>query len=220
MLELRAFAPEAVRDPITVITAFSIRQYPNQDRISGAVTRVEIGGTDADSTGTLPFAFAGAFRNGGVVLDSINGQPVGSFIDCQNLALNRMSAVQRNLVRPPATISQGQTWTDSATVTSCSGSMPVEITTIRAYRVLGETGGVVTIERSDRMVAAGQGAQGQHRITLQAQGTGLARLDLDRLTGELSEASGEFRSEVTVGSSGRLQHFRQTVRERTQLARK
>lgn len=149
------------------------------------------------------------------MLDSIGGQPAGSFIDCQNLALNRMTAVQRNLVRLPVSISQGQTWTDSATVATCSGSIPVELTTVRAYRVLGEAGGVVTLERSDRMVATGQGAQGQHRITLEAQGTGISRLNVDRLTGELSDASGEFRSEVTVGSSGRLQRFRQTVRDRT-----
>ncbi len=208
--------PDApLRDSVTVTTRFRIqpRLLDQGVRITGDIEQVEIRGRQPDSMGTLPLNFSGVLASGGLVLDSLNFQAAASFLTCNNAALSRITTVQRNLLIPPQSLTRNQTWTDSTTTMICNGPIPAQLTTVRAYRVLGEAGGVVVVERSDRTMASGEGSQGQHRITIKSRGIGSAQLRLDRLTGQLISSTGESRIEVTIGSSGRLQRFIQTVRE-------
>ncbi len=206
------------RDSSITITSYTLltRQRDSVTGVQGTLDRISSSANTANATESLPFPFTGFIRNGGLVIDSIGGQRIPGVMTCENPMLNHLTSVRRNVFTlPSTTLTKNQTWTDSSTVPACSGSIPVQITSIRSYRVLGETEGVVLVDRQDKTVATGEGAQGQHRILLTARGSGSTQLRLDRLTGEVLSTSGTAQTEVDIGSSGRLQRFVQVVRGHT-----
>jgi hypothetical protein len=105
------------------------------------------------------------------------------------------------------------TWSDSTTANLCSGSIPITSITSRNFRVIGEVNRGLLIERQERTKSTGEGAQGQHRITLQSSGTGTAQLIIDPQTGTLLESTGVHTASVVVTASGRDRQFTQTTRE-------
>jgi hypothetical protein len=169
----------------------------------------------------LPLAFTGHIGGGVFSLDSIAGSPIGAVIDCQAGGLNGMTGVQRSVIAPPLLVSTGTTWTDSSTVPACSGSVQITLTAIRTYTVAGQAlrgaQPVIVVDRQDRIRARGEGAQGQHRVSILSQGSGLARIYLDRTTGLLQESETRQTVDLVISSSGRNQRFKQTVEERTHL---
>ncbi len=179
---------DSQRDSSVTVTAYTIqqRQAGTTIGIKGSIDRIFPSGP----TQSPPFPFSGSIRGGGLTIDSIQGHQVPVVMTCEEPALNRLGVVRRNVFMAPSTLSRNQSWTDSSTVPACSGSIPVQVTQIREYRVLGETGGAVLVDRRDRTVASGEGSQGQHRISLQARGTGSGQLRLDRMTGEVISATG------------------------------
>ena len=227
-LELRTDTG-AVRDSFTVITEFGARveQSEAASRIAGSINRLDrqshIRALDAEAVAGLPLQFTGRILSGGLVLDSVAGRAIGIVADCENPGLNQMAVVQRNLPVVPLVLRTGMSWTDSSTVATCTGSVPVRLTTVRSYTVLGEGRNsgtpVIALDRTEKITAIGEGAQGQHRIGVQAAGTGSARIFIQPGTGLLELNEGEYRTEVLVRSSGRLQRFVQAVRERTTRTR-
>jgi hypothetical protein len=100
---------------------------------------------------------------------------------------------------------------------ACSGSIPVTLTALQSYRVLGETtsgarSGIL-LERIDKTASTGEGADGQHRVQLKSEGSGQTQLLIDPLSGVLLEATGMNTTTATVTTSGRSQKFTQTSRE-------
>lgn len=174
----------------------------------------------ADQPFGLPLVFSGRLISGGFNLDSINGQSPGTG-DCRNHELNGLSIIRQSLVTVPDVLAPGLTWVDSSTIPVCSGSIPLQLTTVRAYAVVGESSRdgspVIVIDRTDRFSASGEGAQGQHRVTVLTRGTGSARIHVDRTSGLLNSSDVELQARVTVTASGRTQVFSQTVKERTAL---
>ena len=206
------------RDSSITITSYTLltRQRDSVTGVQGTLDRISSSANTANAIESLPFPFTGFILNGGLVIDSIRGQRIPGVMTCENPMLNHLASIRRNIFTlPSTTLTKNQTWTDSSTVPACSGSIPVQITSIRSYRVVGETEGVVLVERQDKTVATGEGAQGQHRIFLTARGSGSTQLRLDRLTGEVLSTSGTSQTEVDIGSSGRLQRFVQVVRDHT-----
>lgn len=124
--------------------------------------------------------------------------------------------------RVPATLSVGMAWTDSATTTGCRGPIPATTHTWSRYTVLGDSvfegGTALQVQRSDSIVATGEGAQGQHRITLAANGTATTQLFLDVTSGRFLAADEVQQTAVSVGTSGRVEHFVQHVHQRATLA--
>lgn len=214
-----------VRDSFVVTLDFSIRVQRNGEfpRVTGTLDRLqrEPGGrtSQAGPAVALPLAFTGRVASGGLTLDSVAGRVITTVTDCENPGLNQMSVVQRSVSIAPLLLRPGTSWTDSSTVKACSGTIPVELTAIRTYTVAGEAqeaaGAAIVIERSERIKAEGEGSQGQHRIGLQATGSGSARLLLEPGSGLLRQAEGESKTVIVIRSSGRQQQFVQTVRERT-----
>ena len=214
-----------VQDSFVVTLDFTVRIQRDEDlsRVTGTLDRLhrepEVLPSPTELPVVMPFSFVGRVSSGGFTLDSAGGRATATVPDCENAGLNQMSIIQRNLALAPLTLATGTTWTDSSTVATCSGTIPVELTSIRTYTIAGEARGPgdisIAVDRSERIRAAGEGAQGQHRIGLQATGLGSARLFLDPASGLLKLAEGETRTTITVHSSGRHQRFLQTVRERT-----
>lgn len=124
--------------------------------------------------------------------------------------------------RIPATLSAGATWADSTSVDGCRGTIPTTTRTQSRYTVVGDTiiDGVAALQlhRADTITASGQGAQGQHRITLSAAGSASTELFLDPGTGRFLGADETQQTTVDVGTSGRVERFLQHVHERATLA--
>jgi hypothetical protein len=227
-LELQG-ATSAIRDSFAVALDYSLRiqQDTGLPRVTGTIDRLQREPrsrlSETEPAAVLPLSFSGRISSGGLMLDSAGGRAVAIIADCENAGLNQMSVIQRNISSAPLTLRPGTSWTDSSTVSTCSGTVPVELTTVRTYTVIGGAqapeGAAIVVERSERTRAKGEGTQGQHRIGLQATGTGSARLYLEPASGLLRLAEGKSRTAITIRSSGRLQEFAQTVEERTTRVR-
>ncbi len=223
MLELQSDTA-AMRATVTTSAGFTL----SASRETG-LTRIR-GTLDSFSTQTngrivaadpplaVPLAFTGRLVAGGFHLDSLNGQAPGTG-DCRNPGLNNLSPLRQSLVAVPLTLAPGTAWVDSSTVTVCSGSVPLQLSAVKSYRVSGEGNRngapVIIIDRTDRFTASGEGTQGQHRVTVTTRGSGSAKVYVDRTTGFLNSSEGEQQAQVTITASGRTQAFIQTVKEQT-----
>jgi len=213
-----------LQDLVTLRTRFTISLSPSGSHSVSLVGSInEIAATAGSRIGPsleqafLPFRISGRVTSGRLTLDSVAGRPVATVSDCSNPALTVVPVIHRTIVVTPSALTTGQAWNDSTSATVCSGMVPVTLVVARNYLVLGEVSrrGLETIlvERADRTSFTGEGAQAQHRIIITGSGTGVTRLYLNSESGQLVESEGEYRSDLTVMSSGRQQKFRQTVRE-------
>jgi hypothetical protein len=195
---------------------------------SGIVKSLQFtGGRSTGSSslpGDLPYAFSAHWTNDTLVLGRSSIQRPDAINDCTHSAvLSVIPTLERALVSPPTTVQRGTSWTDTVSVPSCAGSVPIRLTVIRTYLVAGEGNlhGMSTIlaERKDKTVFSGEGAQEQHLVKVTGGGTGSAELHLDALTGILLQSDGEQASVIVITTSGRTRKFRQSIREVVSLAR-
>lgn len=158
---------------------------------------------------SFPVTLAGRFDPGQLTTISVP--------ECGTAASSAVPIIQRSIALFPLQLRRGQTWTDSTSSTVCSGSIPVTLTALRSYRVIGETdtGGRsgILLERQDRTLSTGEGSEGQHRVQLKGEGAGQSQILIDSDTGVLIETTGTNTTTLTVTTSGRSQRFTQTSRE-------
>ena len=214
----------SAQDSVTVLTDFTVSATSEGGslKLAGTIDHISIkAGSRIGQLETplaVPFAFTGSVENSTLFLDSLNNGATTGF-PCLNNAFGTLALLRRNVVILPSVIRSGMTWTDSADVSACSGPIPVNLTLVQTYRIIGETGyegqQVLLVERIDQTRVAGEGSQGQHRILISSEGTGSAKLYVSRTTGSLVVNESEQKADINVTSSGRVQKFTQTVRERT-----
>lgn len=129
---------------------------------------------------------------------------------------------QRLIPKIPNHLTVGDKWRDSTMTTGCRGPIPAESTVISNYVVVGDTviGGspLLRIQRTDSLSAAGEGADGQHRILISATGSGQADLHFDFSTGRLVSVYGVQNTLLNVTTSGRVTPFLQHVTESISIA--
>ena len=217
----------SIRDSIFTLIDFTISTTadPDSPKLAGTISKyfIQAGNRieQPDLSLVLPLSFVGHFENGRLLLDSAGKEQVTNPARCTNSTRGVLTSIQRNFIVPPAILTTGLSWTDSLTVPACSGSIPLTLSIRRAYTVAGEINRdghrVLLIQRTEETVAAGEGAQGQHRVTLNSRGSGLTSLYFDYTTGDLVSLQGEQRSHVEVTSSGRVQRFTQLVHEKIAL---
>ena len=168
-------------------------------------TRTGLAGTPDQ----FPLSVRGRLEAGRLYLDTES--------DCASGTSSAIPGIQRLVVQLPLQLRKDQTWTDSTSAAVCSGSVPVVLTTIRSYRVIGETEihgqPALRLNREDRTTSQGEGSEGQHRIQLQSSGTGRGEVIIDRTTGALLESSITSTVAVIITTSGRAQRFTQISRE-------
>ena len=171
---------------------------------------------------TFPITFTGHITDKTVILDALNGQPRQSTIECSDPALSALSVIHRNIIILPARLVQGMTWKDSTSINGCNGMIPITTISIRTYSVIdeAEAGGrpAILLNRTEKFLSTGEGSQNQHRILITTEGTGTAKIYIDRVSGMLLDSEGEQRADITL-RGGRLQRFSQTARERTTTER-
>lgn len=207
---------------ISAITDFTIAFHGDDfSRFQITVEKLSYSGDERSDRNSgefvVPLLFTGSHHNGKTVFDSMS---LSALIGCTNPAYTTFFTIHRNLFALPAVVVQGTIWADSMTLSGCSGSLPVQLTVARTYRVAGQAEHdgkpVLVIEQAGHLVAIGEGAEGQHRVFLRSRGTESGRFYLEPVSGFLLEAEIKQSSTVTVTTSGRSQDFVQSVHERVQ----
>lgn len=222
-------ASARIHDTVTVHTRFtlSLKRLPTSVTISGSIEAFSIAAGNRVGAPTqlivLPLSFSGQVNARGLTLKRVAGQTSGQTTDCVNPGITAISTVQRNLVIVPEELQRGASWTDSSSTTGCSGSIPVIVTSIRTYSILGETeyagDSAIALKKTDRTYFNGEGAQDQHRIIVKGEGSGSGVLYVTRSTGMMIDYESKHNTVVTITSSGQNQRFIQIVKEKTVAVR-
>ena len=91
--------------------------------------------------------------------------------------------------------------------------IPTTVRIARSYVVTGETTyqgfPVVAVQRRDSIHAHGEGAQQQHRVTLDASGIGSATYYLNPQNGFILRLNTEQNLDLAITTSGKIHRFRQ-----------
>jgi hypothetical protein len=136
---------------------------------------------------------------------------------CSPISSALLSDLHNLLTQFPARIYRGQIWQDSLVVDGCQAAVPTALRTTRSYLVLGEAlfenQPVVLVQRSDTIHAHGEGAQQQHRLILDAEGTGDAVYFLDTKNGRIVRLTTGQELNLTVTTSSKPYRFKQSSRQ-------
>jgi hypothetical protein len=118
------------------------------------------------------------------------------------------------LVGFPVQLLQGSRWRDSLELSTCQGMIPTTVRIARSYVVSGEASyqglPVVVVQRRDSIHAHGEGAQQQHRVMLDASGTGSATYYLNPQNGFILRLNTEQNLDLAITASGKINHFRES----------
>ena len=205
------------------------------------------GPTAADSL-ALPIPFVGVLGPGGLVLEGIveesaagdlrsppdtSGAPPGGASggapDSSALverpcvaALSAPLAMARDIVLlPPASLTIGTTWSDTATTTICRGEVPITTTAVRRYAVVGSTrlagADAVAIERTSEITIAGRARLRGRLVAVSGTGRGRTTFYASVARGALLGADGAYDAELTIESGTRRQQFTQATWQRARL---
>jgi hypothetical protein len=92
--------------------------------------------------------------------------------------------------------------------------IPTTVRIARSYVVSGEASyqglPVVVVQRQDSVHAHGEGAQQQHRVILDASGTGSATYYLNPQNGFILRLNTEQNLDLTITTSGKINLFRES----------
>lgn len=230
------YAPGAMRYQISRSAAIEIRSDSSNGREISTNTTNEIitlaptgdsgiaftAVVDAFSTTTqgligpvqpvhLPVQLSGLFAGDSLAIsnDSAN--------KCNPVSSALLSDLHSLLTRFPAQLSRGLVWRDSVVMSGCQAGVPTTSRTMRSYVVSGEAiyedRPILLVQRSDIIHAHGEGAQQQHQLTLDAEGTGSAVYYLDMGNGRVARLTAEQELNLTVTTSGKPHRFKQTSRQ-------
>jgi hypothetical protein len=118
------------------------------------------------------------------------------------------------LVGFPVQLSQGSNWRDSLELTTCQGMIPTTVHIVRSYVLSGEANyqglPVLVVQRRDSINAHGEGAQQQHRVILDASGTGNATYYLNPQNGFILRLNTEQNLDLVITTSGKINRFRES----------
>jgi hypothetical protein len=121
------------------------------------------------------------------------------------------------LIPFPEQLSAGVTWRDSTEVQGCQAGIPTSAHTTRSYIVSGDTsyggGSALAILRTDTTHARGEGGLQQHRVSIDAVGTGTALYYLDIATGRVIRLTVDQLLDLEVTASGRRSQFKQNSKQ-------
>lgn len=210
-------------DSFTTTTDFSLKLTRSSNRleISGVIFAIE---NNANQTSQFfrkslphPMSFDGNVSDHIVSVRITRPDQSSSTTPCSDSSESALSIISRDLIIVPQEITVGKDWQDSTTNLVCSGSLPVLVSVIRKFKIIGETTvdgiAALKLERTEKSVTSGEGSQGQHQISLKGTGMGTGQIYIDASTGLLLGLTATSRSELLITSSGRSQNFTQTTEE-------
>jgi hypothetical protein len=160
----------------------------------------------------LPVQISGSFSPIGL---TINDQPAGE--KCNPVHSVLFADLHNLLVPFPQQLSAGMSWTDSVAIQSCPAGIPTVSHTTRAFTVRGEItyGGqpAVMVQRVDTTHAEGEGGLQQHRLSIDAHGTGTAVYYLDVASGRIVHLSIDQTLILGVTGSSRRYQLKQDSKQ-------
>ena len=166
----------------------------------------------------LPIQLSGSFTS-----DSLTIAPDSTTSKCNPVASAITTDVHNLLVRFPPQLARGSTWRDSVELSGCQGNIPTMARTTRSYVVVGETSfqgdSVLMIQRMDRIHAHGEGAQQQHRVILDVDGSGTAIYYLSQKNGQILHLTTGQELNLAITASGKISRFKQSSKQDFSLAR-
>lgn len=166
----------------------------------------------------LPVQLSGSFVGDSLMISG------DSIVEKCNPVSSVLSADLHNLlVRFPVQLSQGSSWGDSVYLTACQGMIPTTAHIVRSYIVSGETAyqgePVLLIQRADSIHAHGEGAQQQHRVTLDAIGTGNAIYYVTPKDGHVIHVNTGQDLDLAITASGKIHRFKQSSKQEFNFVR-
>lgn len=165
----------------------------------------------------LPIQIEGLFAGNKLTI-----RPDSATVKCNPVSSALVSDLHNLLTAFPAQLTQGLVWQDSVIASGCQAAVPTTSRMIRSYLVSGEAiyegRPVLLIQRTDSIQGRGEGAQQQHRLTLDASGTGNAIYYLDTKDSRIVRLTAEQNLDLTVTTSAGARQFRQSSRQDFRLA--
>jgi len=160
----------------------------------------------------LPTQFSGTFTGDSLMFAS---DSLAEKCDPASSAL--MGDLRNLLVHFPAQLQRGDSWRDSVELKGCQAMIPTTAQIVRVYVVVGEADyqseAMLTVQRTDTIKAHGEGAQQQHRLTLDATGTGTAFYHIRPMDGHIAHLSTGQDLTIEITTSGRTHHFKQSLKQ-------
>jgi hypothetical protein len=164
----------------------------------------------------LPVQISGSLANGAL---TINAGP--SHDKCNAVGSMLMTDLHNLLIVFPEQLLTGVSWKDSADVQGCQAGVPTSAHTTRSYVVSGSTSyedrPVLVILRTDTTRAKGEGGLQQHRVSIDAAGTGTALYYLDAATGRVVRLIVDQTIDLGVTASATKSQFRQNSKQEFQV---
>jgi hypothetical protein len=162
----------------------------------------------------LPVEVSGVFTADSLVVSSDTATSTGK---CNPTRSALVSDLHNLLARFPAQMTPGLAWRDSVNSGGCQAAIPTASRTTRSFIVSGEAvyegRPVLLVQRSDTIQAHGEGAQQQHPLKLDANGTGSAVYYLDTRNGRVIRLTSGQELSLTITTSSRSHRFKQSSRQ-------
>ncbi len=166
----------------------------------------------------LPVQVSGSFTPGGLTL---TGQAANE--KCSPVHSVLYSDLYNLLVPFPQQLSPGIFWRDSVEIRVCPAGVPTLSHTTRVFTVTGEVTyegrPVVLVQRDDTTRAQGDGGLQQHRVSIDAHGTGTAIYYLDISTGRIMHLTVNQTLALGVTASGRQYQLKQDSKQEFEIVR-
>ncbi len=136
---------------------------------------------------------------------------------CKSMSSMLATDLHNLLVAFPKQLSAGAGWKDSADVKGCQGGVPTSTHTTRSYVVSGEVSfegrRALLVLRADTIHAIGEGGLQQHRVLVDAIGTGTAFYYLDPTTGRIIRLAVDQVLNLGVTTSAKQFRFKQDSKQ-------
>ncbi len=164
----------------------------------------------------LPVKISGSFLDSALM---INTEPVAG--KCNPIGSMLLTDLHNLLVAFPKQLSTGVSWKDSTDVQGCQAGVPTSVHAMRSFTVSGDASyngrPVLVILRTDTTHAKGEGGLQQHRISLDATGTGTALYYLDTSSGRIARLTVDQVLDLGVTGSAKRSQFRQSSKQEFQI---
>jgi hypothetical protein len=127
---------------------------------------------------------------------------------------NALGALRDLLIRIPDTLRVGREWADSGRYIACRAGVRLELSSFRAFRLIGfdpgPGAGVLRIVRSARLTMRGTSVHGDDTTRVDGSGSSTLRYAMDAGTGAVLDVSGSGSVDLSVRGRIRSERAQQT----------
>jgi hypothetical protein len=220
------------KDTVSITTQFTvtINRLKKPINIFGHIDSILLNpgakiGTDSQKL-SMPIYFSGIINSGQLVLNVTTKSSTSAVQiesnSCDSPASSLLGEIRGGIGLLPPQLQPSSSWTDTISTVTCSGSKVLSsLEIIRFYQVIGErtisSTATLLIKRTEQIHLMGKGAQDQHQIKLEGEGTSSSEITLDLATGTTLLTAIYQQLRLTVISSGQRKHFTQKVKQQITL---